>query len=406
MRELLFQKLMISNVVSPARGGELACRTFDGDSWQDVDFATRTRNEFMGREVLLLPDDLTLFRYREFPVDQVESAALGEAIELDAENWSPWSVSEVEIYYLPARSDDHWCVAIWIWNREDRQQLHEGAFQPTHIMPNLAWKIAAADLHALPCVYVEKGDEGASRMVRVSAQGVPEAITVAESEAEADRFWRLLLEQPGPYNVFHEGSLESVATIPQATLHECLFGQPRYIALKSARVEGLLDWTEPLSWYKPAAVLTGLYVAWLVGSGLALQYKSSDVASMVQNARAEASDVLEIRGRVEDLYGRIGQLHALRDKQTQFQRTLASMSELLPKEAWIQAINYDRDDGGYLDITGMASQSGGLAGAIEQMPGVDSATFLSAIQTDQRTNLQTFNMRVKLTPPAGQVEEE
>jgi hypothetical protein len=348
--------------------------------WLSVTAEGVSGRSLFGQKTLLIPDTETFFRCREFPLAHVKEASLKEAIELDIASWAPWD-TQWESYFWPIQIEESWHVAVWIWPRDVLDNLDGSErLAPTHIMPEIAWKIAAINRSTLPAIYVDKANNKKEVYCVLSSSGVPLQLTECASDVESQRFWLSLAPDKQEYPV-----LEDIAPQP-----------PRAVALKYARQEGVEDWTDPLGWLKPISLVFGVYIFWLLGSSLILWQKNVELSQEAAAARRDAIEVIDQRESVARIHQDLLALRDLRLEQPRFESVLKALSGALPDDAWLEAIDYDRGDGGWINISGQAQQSSGLAAVLEEVPEIENAMFISDIRQDAATGLEPFSIRLKL----------
>ncbi|MCF7980430.1 MAG: hypothetical protein K9K86_00490 [Pseudomonadales bacterium] len=366
--------------------------------WRQVP-ESRSKDSFFGQEVLLVPENLTLFRVRKFPLSSVKHSELAEAVHLDIDLWSPWEEPQ-EFYYWPVRSGGQWVVAIWIWQTLALQNLVElEDITPTHTMPEQAWKIAAIDCKEFPAIYIDQIEPGKWSYSVLDSSGIPLYLSLVVNKAAAQRFWHFLDEESRHYPVIIDEGVDQASWLEDGLEDVRKVGRNLPVApsLHYARKPGVKDWSDAFTWLKPVGAILVLYLIWISGNGLVLLKQSQFVAGQVATARDAASEVLDQRVEVERIYAKLEHMQKIRAEQTQFERMLAALSEKLPKDAWLEFIEYNNADGGWVDILGNAKQSVGLAAVLEEMPEVQHAMFLNDIRKDQRTGLEPFKIRLKLT---------
>lgn len=416
MIEELRQWLLPRSLVR-VRGQSLQYLIYIHKKWQPVEAGSIPENGLFGQQVLLIPDAETLFRCREFPLAHVKESELAEAVALDAETWSPWE-GEIDSYFWPVRSNGQWLVAVWIWECRTAVRLQDATTSwPTHVMPERAWKIAALDELQIPAVYIDTLDPeqpGGCVYAVLHEAKIPLQIIEAADEAAALRFWRSVdhtrggakaggIGTPVTGHIFLDKDVD-VETLSGDFLNglrpdEChRIGQalPGSGALGRGRLQGVKDWTEPASWFRPVGVIVGLYLFWLLGSSLIQWQKGEAVSEQVAIAQSAAIDVIQLRDNVSSVHQKLRNVYQLRSRQLALETALAALSEVLPPDAWLDSLQYEALEGGWADIVGTAQRSAGLAAVLESLPEIEHAMFLNDIRKDERTGLEPFNIRLKL----------
>ncbi len=374
---------------------------YKNSHWQPVAYKTRPHNSFFGQETLLIPTENTLFKVRTFPCDQLREADLLEAIELDIASWSPWP-NGTDYYCWPERKNENWQIAIWIWDKSITWALIEALnLAPTHIMPSQAFNISAIKAPELPCIYIgaDALEQATQYYAVLEHSGAPACLSVISNPAEAKRFWAQLNEDRQTYSIYaeqktnHDWLPEPVAN---GRLRPASLALPKPKAHRYARQTGVQDWSDAFTWLKPISQLVGLYLLWLLGSALILWQQGEAINEQVRLARGEAIEVVEQRENIERIHNRLIKLYKLRAEQTKFEQLLAVLSVELPEHAWLDAIQYDAADGGWIDILGKSPRSGSLAAVLEALPQIEHAMFLNDIRKDQLSGLEVFKIRLKL----------
>ncbi len=349
----------------------------------------------LGQQVLLIPDGMTFFRSREFPLAHVGERDLAEAISLDVQAWSPWD-EECHIYYWPSQQGDCWQVAVWIWLKDILADIRgAGDLTPTHVMPERAWKIAAIQPESSPAIFLDSTENGQQVYAIVQASGPPLRIAECPTNEDSKRFWRTLDIEAQQYPLLRCSGYSEVFPDNKES-NEVALGLPLQKALKHARQDNAEDWLDPSSWVKPVGLVLIVYSIWLLGSALIFLQKGTEVSRLVAEARHEAIEVIEQRDNVTRAHGTLELLHGLRVEQVKFEAALAVISRTLPEDAWLEAVQYDYTDGGWLDISGKAEHSSGLAAILEEVPEIEHAMFLSDIRREKLTGLEPFKIRLKL----------
>ena len=92
----------------------------------------------------------------------------------------------------------------------------------------------------------------------------------------------------------------------------------------------------------------------------------------------------------------LSRLRQLRGNQSHFEHALAVISEHLPDDAWIEALDYSAEDLGAIDLAGKSASSARLAALFEALPEIQHAMFLGDIRRETDTGLEPFRLRLTL----------
>lgn len=378
MIEDLKQRLIPRTLVR-IREQALQYLVYKQEQWSVTSSEELPANSLFGQKVLLIPDSDTFFRCQNFPLSHIKEANLSEAVELDIATWAPWD-TQWSHYYWPTKVGDSWRVAVWIWPTDSLSQI-KGIenLAPTHIMPERAWRIAALARPTLPAIFVDKQGGGNEIHSVLSSSGMPLQINECASPSESQRFKLSLNAEQQEYPLIKDVN----------------FQKPISKALRNAQQEGIEDWTDPLGWLKPIGLLASIYLLWLFGTTLILWQHNAEFSQQAANARSEAIEVIEQRENVARIHENLQAIQSLRHEQSHFEDVLMALSQTLPDDAWLEAIEYNRNDGGWITLSGLAQQSAGLAAVLEAMPEIEQAMFVGDIRQDSR-GLEPFSLRLKL----------
>jgi len=372
-------------------GDSLVASVYREGVWQRTQLDELPENGLFGQTVFLLPDSATLFRLREYPVSHVRRPELPEAIELDVATWSPWE-EPVDMYYLPSIEGDHWRIAVWIWPKKEVENDQDlGQAGVTHVMPDVAWRIAALKRVDRSILYVDDRN-----LVSVSSSGVPLHVSRRGGSQSVSAALRRLDEAELELPVVVEPGCDCDELPSAMERLPYRSGLPNSRALSYARLENVSDWTDPVSWRKPLAMICGFYFVWLLASTAILWQKADGLSEQVAEARRSANEVIEQRERVTSVHDLLAELGRLRAEQSRFENTLAIISQHLPEDAWIEALDYNAEGFGTLDLAGKSESSARLAALFEALPQIQHAMFLGDIRREGNTGLEPFQLRLTL----------
>lgn len=374
LERLFTRELVIS------KEGELSRLRYADNSWQPMTESSVSEPLAFGERVVLIPDAATLFRYREFPADHVKQSELDEAIRLDAINWSPWQEGN-SLYYWPVLDGGVWRVGVWICPQDYLHEQYGDALETaSHLMPEIAWRIATVEKHDLPAILVHRG-AGETRAAVIPPVGVPQRISVLQDEVAEDRFWRSLDEDEREWEICESDAFS---------------GLPGTRALQYARNKNVQDWRDPLSWRRPAGAVLAFYLLWIVGNGAVVWQQAGSVNDMMSAAQRAAGEVVTQRERVTVIHETLLRLHALRERQPALAEFFALLSEHLPPDVTLDAVQYTLEDGGTVELQGKAEQVVVLPALLEALPEIDYAALRGSIRKDTITGLTPFRMRIVL----------
>lgn len=368
---------------------------YKDNDYQEVPSLPETHSIFE-QKILLVPDAISFFNLRQFSVESIPRQGLMEAVELDLARWSPWQ-EEVGFYFWPKRAGDQWRVAVWVWQRSDLEAITANLkTNPTHIIPARAWKIASLNADQTDFVHIDSNGGGSWTYTEVREDFATLRIATIRNEPDARRFRAALGSETSL--IYVDGQIDN-ASLPweQPTdFSISRYSQPDPSALSAARQPGINDWSDPFVWAKPTGAILALYVFWLLGSAMVMLKQGQEVQEYSTQASLVSIEVLDARAEVERINTLLKNVDLMRANQFNLESLLASLTTGLPKNAWLEHMEYRGDEGGWLEITGKSEQSSTLAAVLEQMPEVEHAMFLTEIRKDKITGLEPFKIRLKL----------
>jgi len=390
LRDRWFPKILIEVV-----GSEFRYSAYRDGEWLCAD-GLPSEQSWFEQKTLLIPDSVTFFKLRSFPVELVSKQTLKEAVELDLARWSPWQ-DGVEFYYWPKRSGEQWQIAVWVWQSADLSRITQYLpTNPTHVIPERAWKLASLASKSSDFIQVDIDKDENWTYSEVAEDFSALRIVQVKTKTDAERFFTALKGEAVP--IYIDVQVEPTS-LPEGMQPHCStsqYSQPVSSALSGARQPGISDWADPFVWAKPIGVVLALYIFWLLSSGLVLLKQGKEVREYSMQASSVSNEVLEARAEVERINSLLEHINLMRINQSALGSILASLSVALPRNAWLEHMEYSADDGGWLEITGKSDQSASLAAVLEQMPEVEQAMFLVDIRRDKNTGLEPFKIRLKL----------
>ena len=390
LRDRWFPKILIEVV-----GSEFRYSTYQDGEWLGAD-GLPSEQSWFEQKTLLMPDSISFFKLRSFPIESVSKQMLKEAVELDLPRWSPWQ-DGVEFYYWPKRSGEQWQVAVWVWQSADLSSITQRLpTDPTHVIPERAWKLASQDIKSSDFIQVDVNEDECWTYSEVAEDFSTLRIVQVKTKTDARRFFTALKDEATPICI--DAQVEA-SSLPEEMQQHCSVGQytqPVSSALSGARQPGISDWADPFVWAKPIGAVLALYIFWLLGSGFVLLKHGKEVREYSVQASSVSNEVLNARAEVERINSLLEHINLMRTNQSALGSILAALSVALPRNAWLEHMEYRADDGGWLEITGKSDQSASLAAVLEQMPEVAQAMFLVDIRRDKNTGLEPFKIRLKL----------
>lgn len=392
----LKDKLLPQTLIMSA-DGSMTFMEYSEGGWDTVS-AMSERQSIFSQRVFLVPDELTFFKLRQFPVDAVRKKTLLEAVELDLARWSPWQEG-VDFFYWPKRHGEIWDVAVWVWKKTDVNPLMDSLEQrPTHVVPNVVMSLATLKTDYQSFVYIDLAHTDKWNLAYVGLEGIPLKVSEVDDESGVDRFWKSLGRDGKelPLLISERVELDALPSPSLSSGVVVTHGAPNATVLGLTRQPGTSDWFDPFIWAKPLAVLIGIYILWLLGTGVVFLKQGRELSTYVAEMSSSSIELLDRRTNVERINTILESVEKIRKQQIAFESVLAELSQSLPKNAWLEYVEYNSGDGGWLDIGGKSDQSAGLAAELEKMSMVQQAIFLNDIRKDQRTGLEPFKLRLKL----------
>jgi len=373
------------------------------DGWQRTTSTGLGATTPFSTVALLIPNARCSFRRREFPVDMVAAADLDEAIALDIAQWNSFD-SKVSCLSFFERVGESWQVAVWLWPQDEELlllgKLPDG-LRCTHIMPEMAWFASRVQGdHPQLLVHAAGADDSVdSTYALVSSSGVPLAVSQVQSESEGVRFWRALGSQTEAVErallCNEDNSDEQPATwLPDGLESKSEdWRSVRYGLLARARLKGVKDWSDPLSWKKQLLALLFLLVIWMAADALVLVERMDRVNQQLNSVEQGAHEVLDYREQVMKNQRYLQHYTDLKSLQYQHEWLLAGLSTQIPQDIWL---NVMQSGDGWVDIRGQGKDVIRLVVLLEKIKGVKQALLLNDIRPDARSGLESFQLRLVL----------
>jgi len=371
--------------------GHICASVWDGAQWQQED--TLPAATLLGNTILLKPESETSFRLRSFTVDLPGKDALAEAVELDAEVWSPYP-SGGGRYYWPIRHGEQWQVAVWTW--QDNTTTVTAPARITHILPESAWRIATLRgcLPKAEKALVIWPSQDGFVYAWVDEFGMPCQIAAVSSQEDAIRFWRALGSQPTETSrlfLLDEADPQSLPWLPDIHIETVSMKLPAASVLRRARLAGVQDWTDPIAWKKPLLALVLLALIWQAGTSAIVWKRSAMVEADLQRLHTSAEAVLARRDHVQSMQGILATIYRLRQRQGRELRFLAGLSQALPQDAWLLSVE---DTGESVNLQGRARNAATIGALLERIPDIDHAAYLGDIRPDPVSKFESFYVRL------------
>ena len=386
-------------VIVRVDGAGKALFRYQANKWHSVSDRQGALSYFE-RRILLVPDAISYFQLRTFPADSVARHELREAVELDFFRWVPLE-QDFDYYFREKKSGSRWQVAIWVWPRDELAAMAESlATPPGYVVPEMAWQISVVARDHDEFVLISKQEDTPVYLGVTHNFGSLVRAEVATG-SDATRFWTSLDRRPGDITLLTEGEIRE-PDLPWEDLSVAREVHPKLplpAALSAGRQPGTVNWSDASVWYAPVAGVLGLYLFWLLGSMLVLVKHGSDIRGYLEQTRSVSMEVLDARTEVGEINASLESIHNLRVGQSAFRSVLASLSETLPENAWLEYAEYRQDGDAWLEISGKSHQGSTLAATLEQLPEVRQAMFLSDIRKERATGYETFKIRLTLGAP-------
>lgn len=383
--------------------GGIEASVWAGNKWRELDENERNpaQGRALGRTVLLVPEDKTCFRLREFPGEVLSRSELSEAVALDVESWSPWGAGSGR-YYWAVREEDTWRVAIWAWDAAalNNHGANEASilqqWHVTHIVPESAWRLASLSIAGTSWLAIWPSSGGFT-YAWVGRHRMLPKLAIVQNRAEAQRFWRSL----GPANtditacyLLDAVSSQAPPWLPETPVREVASGLPPASLLRQARIDDARDWENPAAWRYHLIGLAVCSVMWLGAPSLVLWQRGSQVDAALQQTRASAEAVINLRDQVRRMRSQQLAFTQLQRRQQRELLFLASLSEKLPDDAWLVSLT---DDGQQVDIRGKAKDAAAIGAILLKVDGVDHVSYLGDIRPDPANGYENFSLRLHFT---------
>ncbi len=342
--------------------------------------------------VALIDDQYCSFRVCHFPCDMVERTDLDEAIELDVSEWSPFS--ENHILSFVGRDGDQWSAAVWVWTKSVEYELlasMPNGLECTHVLPESAWYVAQVKETVptfLVCNFTVQ-----PRYFLLSSDALPLASMITNDVSVSKRFWKSLGSVRE--NIQHVLTVKTTdCWVPESfEVDELEVLRPRSSLLSRARLQGVKDWADPVSWRKPLLAVASLFIVWIAMDAAVLQYQTGQLHKQLTEMKGSVSVVLNQRNDVERMNARLQSVQTLRQKQGEALSLLAELSQSIPADIWLDIVQFKSS---WLDIRGQGKDVARLLVLLEQLEAVEKVILLNDIRPDARTGIEKVQLRLIL----------
>lgn len=371
------------------RQNTLLYQQLQAQGWQTVEPIITSQLTLFAKVILLIPAQYCSFKSCRFPQHLVAEKELQEAVELDLEKWSPWGQQSRHCFSHRLVGED-WLVNIWVWDAQEAACLQQQLDRCTHIMPEPAWLAACAPENPSLLIGAE---ERITYYALVNAAGWVEKLAQVQNKQQAERYWHgwgtpeikrcwvTVSAEPQWCPEPHRPELIP----PTAFAHNRL--------LNPARLPGVQDWTDPMSYRAFIGMVSAAWLLWMVADASVLNYQQDAIQQQLQSIRKSANHALELRGQVKSRQQLFQQIQALRYKQQLPEFLIAQLSEKIPHDIWLDALQLQDNQ---LDISGRGKQVVRLLPILEQIKGIEQVQLLNDIHPEPGTGEEIFQIRLML----------
>jgi len=382
-----------------AQANEIYCQQLSAQGWQDIALDALPEHTLFSSQVALIADADCSFRLCTYPFDMLDASALDEAVELDLQQWSPFVEAYSYVSFVE-RKEDCWQVSVWVW--PDSAAEHLLALLPdhllcTHLLPEMAWHVACIRA-AEPVLLLHVRDE-TSHLAFLSALGLPEKLVALKTGVESRRFFRGLgakLEEVT--KVFLTSEASASVYLPETLIQKQLgAAYPRLPLLNRARLAGIQDWSNPMSWRHVIMAAFSLVLLWMAADAFQLMQRYDKIDGQLNRMTQSTHTVLEQRNKVDVLRERLQYFSKQRVMQQVPERLLAELSQKIPKDIWLNSIRFgDR----WVDMSGQGKDVARLIVLMEGVTGVKHASFINELRTVPGSDdgREVFQLRLAFQP--------
>jgi len=125
-----------------------------------------------------------------------------------------------------------------------------------------------------------------------------------------------------------------------------------------------------------------------------LTQKNQQVESLIKQSKHSNQKVITQQQKIEDSLIILTHYAQLKDQQQQVERILAELSERIPQNIWLDAIQLDQR---WLDIRGRGKDVIRLMTKLETLPEAADIILLNDVRPDARSGDEQFQIRIILT---------
>ncbi len=369
-------------------------QVWNAEGWQSISEAEIPSANMFSQVIFIVPADICVFKTCYFPQHLVNEKELAEALELDIQHWNPWITAHDYVYSYHLQAET-WQVQVWLWQREPvlAWQQHT-ALDVTHVIPEVAWYAACIPTNATNLLIHAQTNNTAYALV--NAHGQVEKLSIAHQMQAAARLWHgwgaIELETAWLTAEIKDVWLPENITVK--TLAATV--KPNSRKLKFARVAGLRDWSDPLSYKNLFVTIVLAWLLWMGADAALLHSQQEAVQTQLTAVQQTANTVLNLRKQVLRRQKLFTEVQTLRYQQQLPEHLLARLTEVIPLDTWLQQLHLEADQ---LDIHGTGLEVMRLLPLLEQLPEVEQVLLLNALNPNAKTGTERFQMRLVLTTP-------
>lgn len=144
-------------------------------------------------------------------------------------------------------------------------------------------------------------------------------------------------------------------------------------------------------WFNMALAAAALLLLWLAAWQSLENRRAAvlELEAVVDERRAEARQVNQLRGALTDAAAGANFLAVQREQQPMMLVLLAELTSLLPDDTYLERFSFDK---GQVNLTGQSSQAAQLISALQQSGTLNNPALAGSIQPDARTGKDRFTI--------------